>query len=120
MSAIRGWQFDLGISNERIGDVQVARGDLSGALKSFQDGLAIADKLAKADPGHTGWQRDLSTSFGKLASAHKQSGDNAKALDFCRQGQAIMAHVTKLSPDNATWKQDLAWFDRQIAELAAR
>jgi hypothetical protein len=26
------WQYDLGISNERIGDVQVAQGDLAGAL----------------------------------------------------------------------------------------
>jgi hypothetical protein len=51
---------------------------------------------------------------------HQQSGDNAKALDSLRHGQAIMARLTKLSPDNATWKQDLAWFNRVIAELAAR
>jgi acyl-coenzyme A synthetase/AMP-(fatty) acid ligase len=28
--------------------------------KSFRDGLAIRDRLAKADPGNAGWQRDLS------------------------------------------------------------
>jgi hypothetical protein len=59
-------------------------------------------------------------SFGKLALVHKQSGDRAKARDFLRQGQAIMARLTKLSPDNAVWKRDLAWFDGQIAVLAAR
>ena len=30
------WQRDLSVSFERIGDVQVAQGDLSGALKSYQ------------------------------------------------------------------------------------
>src|SRR4029077_21051968 len=30
------WQFDLGVSNERIGDVQVAQGDLAAALKSYE------------------------------------------------------------------------------------
>jgi uncharacterized protein YfaA (DUF2138 family) len=70
--------------------------------------------------GNAAWQRDLSVSFAKLASVHRQSGDRTKARDFFRQGQAIMARLTKLSPDNATWKNDLAWFDGQIAELAAQ
>ncbi|MDQ6869501.1 MAG: hypothetical protein M3178_14420 [Pseudomonadota bacterium] len=92
----------------------------AGALKSYSDSLAIADRLAKADPGHAGWQRDLAISFGTLALVHKQSGDNPKARDSLRQGQAIISRLTKLSPDNATWKHDLAWFDGQIAEVAER
>ena len=100
--------------------MQMAQGDLAGALKSYQDDYAIMGRLAKSNSGHAGWQRDLALSFGRLALVHRQSSDNANALDFFRQGQAIMARATKLSPDNATWKQDLAWFDRQIAELAKR
>jgi hypothetical protein len=98
----------------------MAQGDLAGALKYYYDSLAIADRLARSDPGNAGWRRDLAVSFAKLAFVHKQSGDKAKALDFLRQGQAIMARLTKLSPDNAQWRQDLAWFDGQIAELAER
>jgi tetratricopeptide (TPR) repeat protein len=30
-----GWQYDLGISNERIGDLLMALGDQTGALKSY-------------------------------------------------------------------------------------
>ena len=41
----------------------VAQGNLAEALKSYQDSLAIADRLAKADPGNAGWQRDLSVSL---------------------------------------------------------
>jgi hypothetical protein len=35
-------------------------------LKAYRDGLAIADRLAKADPGNAGWQRDLSVSYNKV------------------------------------------------------
>ena len=54
------WQYDLGISNERIGDVLMAQGDLSGALRSYEAKNTIIERLAKADSGNTGWQRDLS------------------------------------------------------------
>ena len=114
----QGDERDVSVSYNKIGDVQVAQGDLTAALKSYQDSLGIRERLAASDPGNAGWQRDVSVSFGNLALAHKQSGDKAKARDFLRQGQAIMARLTKLSPDDAVWKNDLAWLDGQIKELA--
>jgi hypothetical protein len=36
-------------------DVQVAQGDLKTALKSYSDGLAIKERLAKSDPRNAGW-----------------------------------------------------------------
>jgi tetratricopeptide (TPR) repeat protein len=104
----------------RHGDVLVAQGNLPEALKSYQADLAIADRLAKADPGNAGWQRDLSVSYAKLAGAFRKAGDKTKALDALRQGRAIMVRMTSLSPDNPVWKRDLASFDGQIAELAHR
>jgi hypothetical protein len=47
------------VSYNNVGDVLVAQGNLPEALKTFRDGLAIADRLAKSDPGNAGWQRDL-------------------------------------------------------------
>ena len=38
-------QRDLSVSYEKIGDVQVAQGDLAGALKSYSDSFAINDRL---------------------------------------------------------------------------
>ena len=96
---------------------QEAQGNLAGALKSYSDSLAIADRLAASDRGNAGWQRDLSVSYAKIALVHRQSGDKAKARGFLRQGQAIMVSLTKLSPDNAIWKNDLEWFEGQIKEL---
>jgi hypothetical protein len=61
------------VSFEWIGDVQKAQGDLSGALKSYSDGLAIRGKLAKSDPGNAGWQRDLAVLSAKRAPLEKQN-----------------------------------------------
>ena len=47
-----GWQRDLSVSYDSIGDVQVAQGNLGAALTSYQAGLAITDRLAKSDPGN--------------------------------------------------------------------
>ena len=50
----------------KVGDVLVAQGDLPEALKTYRDGLAIRDRLAKSDPGNAGWQRDLSVSYDRV------------------------------------------------------
>jgi tetratricopeptide (TPR) repeat protein len=101
-----------------LGDIKKQQGDLAGALKSYQEGLAIFDRLARADPDNADRQGDLWVIVGRVASAYRDSGDNSKALNFYRQGRAILSRLTKLSPDNAEWKQDLARFDRLIAALA--
>ena len=44
-----GWQRDLSVSQNKIGDVQQAQGDLAAALTSYQASLAISERLAKAD-----------------------------------------------------------------------
>ena len=96
----------------KVGDVKMAQGDLAGALKAYQDSLAIRDRLAKSDPGNAGWQRDLAISDAKLASVYLAQKDDAKAREALEAGRAIMAKLVALSPDNAGWKNDLAWFDR--------
>jgi hypothetical protein len=51
------------------------QGNLAEALKSFRDGLAIADRLAKSDPGNAGWQRDLSVSYNKIGDVLVAQGN---------------------------------------------
>ena len=98
--------------------MQVAQGDLAAALKSYSDGLAIAQRLAQSHPGNAGWQRELSLTYSKLASACLRSNDIDHALPALREGKAIMDRLVTLSPDNAVWKRELAWFDRRMADLA--
>jgi hypothetical protein len=42
------------LSFNKVGGVQVAQGDLAGALKSFRDSHAIRERLATSDPGNAG------------------------------------------------------------------
>jgi hypothetical protein len=87
------------------------------ALKSFRDGLAIADRLSKANPGNASWQHDLSVSYANLAEAYRKAAEPGKAREALTAGRAIIARLVAQFPDWAQWKQDLAWFDQQIAAL---
>jgi hypothetical protein len=73
--------------------VQVAEGDLAGALTSYRDGLAIIDRLAKSNPNNAGWQRDLSGLLTKVGDPAPVSSLAASALrkmrplrgEYCRR-----------------------------------
>src|SRR5262249_56155569 len=45
-----GWQYDLAISNERIGDLLMALGDHGEALKSYQAQQEVLSRMANGDP----------------------------------------------------------------------
>jgi hypothetical protein len=97
-----GWQFDLSQSFDRVGDALGAQGDLAGALKSYRDGLAIRDRLAKSDPSNTAWQRELGASLVRIGNVQGTQGDLAGALKSYRDGRD-MRHlgVHKLQQDHS-------------------
>ena len=103
-----GWQRDLSVSYDKVGDVLVAQGNLPEALKSYRDGLAIADRLAKSDPGNAGWQRDLSVSFNKVGDVLVAQGNLPDALKSYRDSLAIADRLAKSDPGNAGWQRDLS------------
>ena len=81
-AARNGNERDLSVSYDKVGDVQVAQGDLAGALTSYRDSLAIADRLAQSDPGNAGWRRDLSVSYEKVGDVQVAQGDLAGGADL--------------------------------------
>jgi tetratricopeptide (TPR) repeat protein len=83
------WQRDLSAAYNKIGDVQVAQGDLKAALKSYSDGRAIFERLAKSDPGNVGWQRDLSVAYNKIGDVQVAQGDLKAALKSYQDDLAI-------------------------------
>ena len=112
-----GWQRDLSVSYEKVGDVQMAQGDLAGALKSYRDSLAIAERLAKSDPGNAGWQRDLSVSYNKVGDVQVAQGDLAGALQSYRAGLAIGERLAKSDPGNAGWQRDLSVSYNEVGDV---
>ena len=103
-----GWQRDLSVSYDKVGDVLVEQGDLAGTQKSYRDSLAIRDRLAKSDPGNAGWQRDLSVSYDKVGDVLVEQGDLAGAQKSYRDSLAIRDRLAKSDPGNAGWKRDLS------------
>jgi tetratricopeptide (TPR) repeat protein len=90
-----GWQHDLSVWYDRVGDVLVKQGNLTEALKSFRDGLAIRERLTKADPSNVQWRNDLQFTIdriGSLAYRFVLAGDFSNALDAADQ-------VVALAPD---------------------
>jgi tetratricopeptide (TPR) repeat protein len=103
-----GDERDLSVLYNRIGDVQVAQGNLPEALKSFRDGLGIRERLARADPENSGWQRDLSVSYNKIGDVQVAQGHLPEALKGFRDGLGIAERLAKADPENSGWQRDLS------------
>jgi hypothetical protein len=97
------WQRDVSVSHNKIGNVQVAQGDLPGALQSYRASMRIAERLAQADPGNANWQRDLIVSYGKLSEVTGDQAYAAKALEVA----LAMQQRGILAPGDARMIEDL-------------
>jgi len=116
-SALEDANAQLAVSYTKVGDVLMTQGNLAEALKSYRDGLVVADRVAKANPGNADWQRDLAISQGRVGVLLAKQGDVAHALDMLQQGRAVVARLVQQLPTNAQLSKDLAAFDDNIAKL---
>ncbi len=95
-----GWQRNLSVSYDRVGDVQVAQGDLAAALASYEASLAIAERLAASDPGNAGWQWNLYVSYWRIA-------DNTdKDEEFFDKAVSLLENLHsegRLAPSRVRW-----------------
>jgi hypothetical protein len=78
-------------------------------MSSYQTALAIAERLAKADPGNAEWQRDLSVSHDNIGDVQQAQGDLAAALSSYQA-----------DPGNAGWQRDLALTYGRVASIEIR
>jgi hypothetical protein len=94
------------VSYDRVGSLLVAQGDLTAALKSYRDSLAIADRLAKADPNNAEWQRDLIVSYVEMSRVEPAEARRhlTRALEIARNMQSR----GKLAPADARMLDELA------------
>ena len=85
-----------------------ATGDRAGALTAHEESLAIARKLAAADPGNVVWQRDVSVSLNKVGDVRRAAGDRPGALSAYEEGLAIMRKLAAADPGNTGWQRDVS------------
>ena len=80
-----GWQRNLSVSHNKVGDVLRVPGDAGGALQAYRASLGIRERLAAQDPTNAEWQQDLAVLYCKLASAFREDGDLDAECDSLRQ-----------------------------------
>jgi tetratricopeptide (TPR) repeat protein len=103
---------DVGALRERAtaltdqGNLFLAQNNLASALKSYRDGLAIWEKLAK--PTNAGSQRDLSYSYERVGDVQRAQGDLSDALKSYRACLIMREKLTKQDPTNADLQRDLS------------
>ncbi len=100
-----------------LGDVLVRQGNLPEALKSYRAGLAIAERLAAADPGNAQAQRDLSVSYDRIGDVLVRQGNLPEALKSYRAGLAIRERLAAADPGNAQAQRDLSVSDNKIGDV---
>ena len=100
--------------------MQVAQGDLAGALKSYRDSLAIKERLAQSDPGNAGWQRDLSVSYNRVGNAQMAQGDLAGALKSYRDGLTIIERLATPIPATPAGSAICRYRTRKLATCRSR
>ena len=110
-----GWQRDLSVSHNKIGDVLRAQGDLAGALKAYRESLAVAERLAAADPSNAGWQRDLFVIYWRMADMAEKSGQG-NARDWWRKAYNQLSNMKSRGIILPTQEQYLAALKSKVGE----
>jgi tetratricopeptide (TPR) repeat protein len=102
------WQYAVGGTLSRIGDLQAQQGEREAALKSYTTYRDIMQTLAARDPSNTGWQRDLAASWSLIGDLQAQQGEREAALKSYTTDRDIMQTLAARDPSNTQWQSDLA------------
>src|SRR5262249_9489372 len=111
------YQESLSAAFDEVGDARVAQGNLTEALKSYSDSLAIRARLAKADPNDARWQYDLAGSYYRVGGVLGAQGNLREALKSYSDGLAIMERLAKTDPSNAGWQRDLTQTYQKVGDV---
>jgi tetratricopeptide (TPR) repeat protein len=112
------YQRDLAIAYDEIGRVQMEQGNLTGALQSFGESVAIMKRVGDADPGNVLSQHDLARSYSGLGDALVRQGRLDAALKSYRESLAIMQRIVSGNPADADYYyRDLAVAQGKIGDI---
>jgi len=87
--------------------VRLATHDWTGALRVYEQALAVARRLAEADPGDNEWQRVVSFALTKLSDARLAGGDRAGAVQGYEEALAIDRQLFAANQDSAEFESNL-------------
>ena len=116
-SSSREQERRRGVHFNNQGDMLLAEGKLPEARKAYESSLAIAERLAKQDPGNAEWQRDLSVSYNKVGDVLVAEGKLPEARTAYESSLAIRERLAKQDPGNAQWQRDLSVSYNKVGDV---
>ncbi|WP_338413388.1 tetratricopeptide repeat protein [uncultured Sphaerotilus sp.] len=110
-------QRERGAILSRLGNVLGLQGDLAGALQAYRDGLAVSERLARADAMNLDWQHDLSVSHSNVGDVLQVQGDLAGALHAYQDALTISERLARTDATNAGWQRDLSVSHEKVGNV---
>ena len=101
------WQRSLALIN--YGDIRRDRGDLSGALATYNNSLAIRRNLVAHDPNNKDLQLDLSISLVRIADVLSLQGNITGALTSYHEALDLREKLAAQDPKNTHLENELSW-----------
>jgi tetratricopeptide (TPR) repeat protein len=105
---------------DEFAQTYAAQGDTAMASEAAQKEMAIAKRLAEAEPDRAERQRDLTVAYLRVGSLRDAQGDLTGALEAYRAGLAIVGDLANANPGNADWETDLLVIHNKIAGVLAQ
>jgi tetratricopeptide (TPR) repeat protein len=100
-----------------MGDLYGALGQGEQARDAYAKALAIAERLAKAEPDRADYQRDLSVSYERMGDLYRALGQGEQARDAYARSLAIRERLAKAEPDRADYQRDLSVSYNKMGDL---
>jgi tetratricopeptide (TPR) repeat protein len=99
------WQYDLGLSTLKVGDVMLLQGDLASALQSYQASKAINEQLTEAD-SNIPWLATLTICYRKIGDVLLAQRNLEGALQSYRGGLGITERAVAANPNDTQLQEN--------------
>jgi tetratricopeptide (TPR) repeat protein len=109
----------LATANIKVGNILLARGDLAEALKSYREGLTVAERLAQAGPDGVGWQNKIVLISIKVGDVLMAQGNFADALKSYQDALAVANRFAESKFESVKWQRDLSLAYSKVGDALA-
>ena len=113
--ALRDWSVSL----EKVGDVQRALGDVTGARGRYEQSLKLSERLVALTGESPEALRDLAISCERLGDLHHEAGRFSEARHWFERDLQAAEAALRQSPLSQDIQDAVAYARQRLAELAA-
>ncbi len=112
------WRLNRAVSLARIGDILLAQGDYGGAMRTYNESLALKEQLAVESPDDTQLLRNRSVTIEKLGDVFRLQGNSEEAQTRYSDSLDIIERLAKTDRSNASWQRDLLILNVKIGSAS--